>query len=105
MLVVDSDATAPLHATVVVVGGELLQVGTEDRLLDPPVEPDQLWLIFVNQLTGTRQPVIEEYFVWCKRFGLSRTIQVRITGILHVGVKLHAAVEEPPVFGPVTREA
>ena len=59
VLVVDRDFLAPLRAAVVVVGREMPQVRLEGRLLDPPVEPDQLRPVLLDQLGGPRQPVVQ----------------------------------------------
>jgi hypothetical protein len=42
MFVIDRNAPPPFMTAIVVVAGELLEIGSKDRLLDPPVVPDTI---------------------------------------------------------------
>jgi hypothetical protein len=111
LLVVDGDALAPLRAAVVVEGRELLQIGMEGRLGDPPVEPHELGVVVVHQLRGAGQPVVEELLIGRRELLLGAVavdrgpVERSEAGIAHVGVELHALVEEPPVLRAVRGDA
>ena len=50
--VVDGNSFAPCGTAIVIVGGKAGQVGVKGFVADPPIKPDQLGLIVVDQLTG-----------------------------------------------------
>ncbi len=111
LLVVDRDSLSPLLAAVVVEGGELLEVLVCRGLRDPPVEPDELRLVLVDELGGTREPVVEELLA---RRGLPLLgplavggggIEAGVAGIPDVGIELHALSKEPPMLDAVRGEA
>src|SRR5688572_13349493 len=112
MFIVNSYPTLPFLASIVIIGGKFLQVRFKNHLLDPPIKPDQLRLVFVDQFTGADQPIIEELAIrsWGPIFAaprfradtrtrFSRPIEPIITGVLHIRVIFPAAVEEPPMLG------
>src|SRR5688572_33313600 len=118
MFIVNSYPTAPFLSPVVVISGKFLQIRLKNHLLDPPIKPDQLRLVFIDQFTGTGQPIIEELAIrsWrpiftAPRFraetgtGLSRPVEAVITRILHIRVIFPAAVEKPPMLGPMAGKA
>ena len=114
VFVVDRHALVPLQPAIVVVGGEALQIGLEDGLLDPPVEPEQLRLVFVNDLAAAGQPVFEERGVGPRlhiqavavvRQRDGRAVEIGVGRVLHIRVEVAAAVEEPPVLGAVAGDA
>jgi len=53
-----------MSGTVVVVRGELLQIGFECRLADPPVEVEEVGRVAIDELGRLCEPLIEESFVW-----------------------------------------
>ena len=104
-LVVDRHRTVAGDAPVVVPGRELGQPGLEHVLLDPPVEPDQLRVIVLDELDGPGEPVLEERLRRSDLLALRGAVEVGELGITDIGVELHAAVEEPPVLGAMARRA
>ena len=86
-------------------------------MANPPIKPDQLRLIFVNQLAGAQQPIVQE-----GRIGIGtriklmclvfrpfhhggRTIKIRIGWIVDIRIELAPAVHKPPMLGAVAGEA
>ncbi len=63
VLVLDDDFLAPFSGAVVVIGSKLLQPGRKDSLLDPPVEPEDLWLIFIDKFAAACQPIVKEFAI------------------------------------------
>src|SRR5262245_4186621 len=106
-LIVNGYTLLPLYAAVVIIGRKLLQAWMEDRLSNPPIEPDQLWSVFVYQFTGAHQPVIKELFVRQLSFILgflpvvSGAVKPGIVVILHVRIERHPTIKKPPMLSPV----
>ena len=57
-LVVDSKTLIQLKSPVVVKGRQPAKVLVKERLSDPPVEPEDLRMILVDQLGRSRQPIV-----------------------------------------------
>ena len=80
-------------------------------LRNPPVEPDELRLVLVDQLRTPRQPVFEERAVGRRLLVFRRftthcgTVEFHVPRVAHIGVERLALVEEPPVLDTVRREA
>src|SRR5690606_3223740 len=120
-LVLDHHAFVPLGSTVVIVSSEFLQIGFKYHLLNPPVKPEDLRLIFVHKFAAPSQPVIQKPAIgsWPPIFDLPcfvrmtdvrggrnrRAIKTVITRILYVRIKLSSTIEKPPVLGSVTGDA
>ena len=111
VLVVDGHIDAPFRRAVVVVGGELLQIGLDAVVLNPPVEVHQLGAVLVHQLAAAHQPVLQ-VFLGGRRLGVKVVMigglghggPVEIAalhGLLDVGVELLAVTHEEPVLHPV----
>ncbi|MNC34273.1 hypothetical protein D3C75_826990 [compost metagenome] len=92
-LVVYDRTLAPFGGLVVIISGQLLKVGLEDRLFNPPVEIQQLRPIAVNQITGADQPVVQKLLIRRQNrqrigritvAGLRRTVQVRVFRVLYI---------------------
>ena len=64
VLIIDGNSFSPFLATVVVIGCETLQMLGEGSVADPPVEPDELGLIEVDQFAGARQLVVQKFLAW-----------------------------------------
>lgn len=87
-----------------------MQIRLKDRLLNPPVEVEQLRPVTVNQVAGTHQPVVQKLLVWRKNrqrisriaIGrLRRSVKLRICRVLHIGRNIPPAVVVPPVLRTV----
>ena len=59
MFIIDDNLRVPFRRPVVIVGGELSQVGFADPAVDPLVEVEQFRSVAVNDLTGAYQPVLK----------------------------------------------
>ena len=111
VLVVDGHLLAPLGGAVVVVGRELLQVGLDGVVLDPPVEVHQLGTVLVHDLAAAAEPVLQVLLgggglgvqvVMILRLGHGGPVEIAaLQGLLDVGVKLLAVAHEEPVLHAV----
>lgn len=86
-LVVYGDAATPFGGAVVVVRSQQAQVWLERGLLDPPVEPEHLRPVVVDDLHRAKQPVFEESLVRRQLFALGGPIEVVVGRIAHVRVE------------------
>src|SRR5690348_2668663 len=73
LFVVDGHAALPLDAAVVIESRELLEIWLEDRLFDPPVEPQEFGLILIDNLRRARQPVVQVRFIGLRLLRLRRS--------------------------------
>ena len=96
------------------MGGEALQIRLEDGLLDPPIEPEQLRLIFIHELAAAGQPVLEERGIGPRLHILAvavvrqrdgRAVEIGVGRVLHIRVEVAAAIKEPPVLGAMAGDA
>jgi len=71
---------AALCGPIVIVGSELPKVGLKGRLTNPPVEVEEVGMVFVDELGAARKPVVEECLV-----GREPALQVRWIRLLCVG--------------------
>lgn len=85
MFVINRDTLAPGGGAVVVVGGEALKVGSEGRLFDPPVEPEELRLVEVDELTAASEPVVEKVSIGVGVARHGGAVEASVAGILDVG--------------------
>mgnify|MGYP000344961181 CR=1 FL=1 len=83
----------------------MLEIGGEGRLLDPPVEPEDLGAVFVDQLDTAGQPVVQKGLVGLRVFGHGGAVEAGVARVANVGVEASAGMEEPPVLGPMAGEA
>lgn len=58
VLVANTNLFAPFSPTIVIVSSKNLQMLLEGFMLDPPIKIQQLWLIVVDEFTGSKQPII-----------------------------------------------
>jgi hypothetical protein len=103
--VVDRHAPPPVRGPVVVKGGEFLEIRREYRLLDPPVEPEQLGLVLVDDLAAAQEPVFQVLVVGWHVLGLGRTVERRVLRVLYIAREVHPAIHEPPVLGTMAGDA
>ena len=110
MLVIDQHLLAPFFSTVIVVGGQLFQIGLEGPVLDPPVEVEQLGAVAVDELAGPQQPIFQIFPVrlWLAEQVVDAALRhgrpVKVAALqrlLDVAVKFFAVAQEEPMLRPV----
>ena len=91
---------------------EALRVGLEALVDNPPVEPDQLWLVAVDQLDAAGQPILQKRLVGLlgrvdhcpiRWLGLRWAIQGVVARVVDIAVEQAPTVEKEPMLGAVAR--
>src|ERR1700722_4381262 len=111
VLVVDDRSPSVLRL-VVIERSKLSQPISERGLGDPPIEINEVGMIFVYDLGRAGQPIVQKLrrnirtvlidpilVAGLDQANLRGPIESRKLWIGHIGIELPAAVEEPVVFG------
>ena len=110
MFIIDHAGFTPLFTPVIIVRSHLFQIRLCRTVLDPPVKIQNARLIFIDQLTRTYQPVLQEFLrrrrlaVQILKISLRHGWPVKIAPLKRfsdIAVKFFSVSKEEPVLDPM----